>query len=58
MVIDAILKPGIAGSVSTRLAFQHDGAAIGQDQAVPDEEDAALPERRAGIILPENSRSL
>jgi hypothetical protein len=46
MIIDAILKPGIAFGVRTGLAFQHDRAAVREDQPVPDEQDAPLPEPR------------
>ena len=58
VVINVIFQPGIAGSVRTGLALQHDGAAIGQNQAVPDEQDAALPELHTGVILADDARSL
>src|SRR5690606_10593939 len=58
VVIHAILKPGVTGSVRTRQALQDDGAAAGQDQAIPDQQDAALAEGHTVIILADDARSL
>ena len=58
VVIDAILQTCIAGSVRAGLALQHDGTAIGQDQTVPDQQHAALPELHTGVILADDARSL
>jgi hypothetical protein len=43
MVIDAILQPGIALGVRTRLALEHDRAAVRKDHPVPDEQHTPLP---------------
>ena len=58
MIIDAILQPGITFGVRTRLAFQHDRAAVGHDEAVPGQQDAALTEADAIVILAEQPRAL
>ena len=51
MIVDAVLEPGIAFSVRAGLALEHDRAAVRQDQAVPDEQHAALAEADAVIVL-------
>jgi hypothetical protein len=58
MIIDAILKPGIAFGVRAGLAFQHDRAAVREDQPVPDEQDAPLAEADAAVILADDAGAL
>ena len=58
VTIDTIFEPGLAGSVRTWLAFEHDGAAVGQDQTVPDQQHPALSEGDTGIILADDACAL
>ena len=51
MIIDAILKAGIALRVGAGLALENDGAAVRHDEPVPDEQHAALPKLEAVVIL-------
>ncbi len=51
MIIDAILKAGVAAGVRARQALQNDRTAARQDQAVPDKQPPALAEGHAIIIL-------
>ena len=48
MIIDPILKAGIARGVGAGLTFQHDRSAIGHDQAGPYQKHTRLTERRLG----------
>jgi hypothetical protein len=58
MIIDAILQPGIAFGVRAGLAFEHDRAAVREDQPVPDQQHAALAEADAAVILADDARAL
>src|SRR5690606_15804697 len=51
VIIDAILKAGIAGSIGACLALEHDRAAVGEDHPVPDQQDAALAEGNAIVVF-------
>ena len=51
VVVDLILQPGIARGVSTGLAFEHDGATVGQDEPGPGEQDAGLAEVDLGVVF-------
>src|SRR6185312_4815232 len=58
MVIDTILKPGIAFGIGARLALQHDRAAIREDQPVPDQEHPTLAEANAIVVLANHAGAL
>ncbi|BCH24972.1 hypothetical protein MesoLjLb_47570 [Mesorhizobium sp. L-8-3] len=58
VIIDAIFKPGIALRVGAGLAFEHDGAAVGQNEPVPDEQDTALPELHVVVVLADDTCAL
>ena len=51
MIVDAVLEAGIAFGVGAGLAFQNDGAAVRNDQPVPDQQHAALAEADAIVVL-------
>jgi hypothetical protein len=58
MIIDPVLKTGKALAVSTRLAFKHNRTAIWKNQAVPDQQDAALAEADIIVVLTNDPCSL
>ena len=58
VVIDTIFKPGIALRVGAGLAFQHDGATVRHDEAIPDEQHSALAELHVVVILADDPRPL
>jgi len=47
----SFLEAGITLRIRAGLALQYDGAAIGEDQPVPDQQDAALAEADAIVVL-------
>ena len=58
IVIDSILKAGIAGGVGAGLTLQHDRATVRQYETVPDEKHAALPELDVVVVLADDARAL
>ena len=50
MIVDLILETGVAFGISTGLTLQNDGAAIGEDEARPDQQQARLPERDLTVV--------
>ena len=58
MIVDVVLKTGIAGGIGARLTLQHDRAAVRHDQAGPDQQDARLPERNLAVIDADEPRPL
>ena len=58
VIIDTILQAGIALRVCAWLAFQHDRTAVRENQPVPDEQDTALTETDAVVILSDDARAL
>ena len=58
MIVDPILKTGIAGSVGAGLTLQHDRSAIGHDQAGPYQKHTRLTERDLAVVDPDQSCAL
>ena len=58
MIVDLILKAGIAGGIGARLTLQHDRAAVRHDQAGPDQQDTRLRERNLAVIDADQPRPL
>jgi len=58
VIVDPILKAGIAGCVGARLALKHDGASVRHEQTGPNQEHARLPERDLAIVYPDQSSAL
>lgn len=58
MVVDAILQPSISFSVRTWLALDHDGTAIRQNEPVPDQQNTALTETDAVVVLTDQACAL
>ena len=50
MIIDAILKPGIAFRVGAGLVFKHDRLAVRKNDPVPDEQDTRLAEGHLAVV--------
>src|SRR5438105_10398188 len=50
VVVDLVLKTGIALSIGTRLPLQDDRTAVWHDQSGPDQEDARLAERDLAVV--------
>jgi hypothetical protein len=57
-VVVVILEAGITCGVGTRLALQHDRAAVWHDQAAPNQQHARLSERNLAVINTYESRPL
>ena len=58
MIVHAVLNAGIALRIGSREPVEHDGGAIGHDDAVPDQEDPALPVGDLAVVLAEQPGSL
>jgi hypothetical protein len=58
VVVHAILEPSIACLVGAGHSFQHDGSIVGQDEAVPDQQDAPLAEADAAVVGADQARTL
>jgi hypothetical protein len=51
MIVDVILKPGVALGVRARLALQNDRVAARHDDPCPDQQHTALPKSDGGVVL-------
>jgi hypothetical protein len=58
MIVDLVLETGIAFGVSTGLPLQNDRAAVGEDEARPDQQRARLPEGDLTVVDADQFRSL
>ncbi len=58
MIVDAILKPGIALRVGSRLTFQYNGTPVRKDQPVPDEQYPTLAEAHIIAVLADDAGAL
>lgn len=58
MQIDLVGKAGIAAGIRRREIVDHHRAAVGPDDALPDDEGAFLPEGDDVVILADQARSL
>src|SRR5262249_61446534 len=50
MVVDLVLETGVAFRIRAGLTLQNDGAAIGEDEAGPDEQHARLSEGDLAVV--------
>ena len=58
MVVDAVFKARVTLGVRARLALQDDRATVGEQEPVPNQQHAALPETDAIVILTDHARTL
>jgi hypothetical protein len=58
MPIDAILQAGIAGRVSAGQIVERERGRVGQDDAIPDDLNAALPVTDLAVVAAEDARAL
>jgi hypothetical protein len=56
--IDLVGEAGVAAGVGGRQVVDHDGGAVGQDDALPDDEGALLPEGDDVVVLADQPGAL
>ena len=58
VIVDAVLQTGVALGVGAGLPLQHDRPAVRHDEAVPDQQHAALTEGDLVVVLADQPRAL
>ena len=50
MVVDSVLQARLPGRISAGLALEHNGVAVRQNEARPDQENTRLTERDLAVV--------